>query len=93
MSKLWKSLTLAALAGLWASSALAAPINWSNTTTRLIAVLSQDSECNAKLAMSGPPYTFPLNLAPAAGCTVFQNSGSAVYNDASSGGRTTSKRP
>ncbi len=86
MSKLLKSVTLAAVAGLWASSALAAPINWADTTTRLIAVLSEDSACEAKLVMSGPPYAFPNNVAATAGCTVYQNSGSAVYNDASTTG-------
>jgi hypothetical protein len=85
MSKLWKSVTLAAVAGLWASSALAAPVDFTNTTTRLIAVLSEDSNCEARTAMTAP-FPFPNNIPPDPGCTVFQNSGSAVYNDASSVG-------
>jgi hypothetical protein len=93
MRRLWKSVTVAAAAGLWASSALADPIAWTNTTTREIVVLAEDTTCESKLSIPGPPYAFPLNMAATAGCTVFQNSGSAVYNDASTTGPNDFKRP
>ncbi len=76
MTKLTKTLAVAAAVGFWAGGASAVDIAFGTTTTRTIAIQVEDTPCT-----NVPTMAYPDNKAAAPGCNVYAADGGALFND------------